>query len=114
VSDSTKGLRAKYGVTKAPIQASRVLVKTLDASHFKQEASAIIAINDEAGTFTAVNCYGEGENAHTGKSYDPTSLTHPLPPEGSEKFKEWAKRGYRPGVVSEIGILAPIGAAVTA
>jgi hypothetical protein len=75
----SKALRQKYGVSETPIPATRVLARPLDASMFGDKPSfAILALNDQEGTFTAANVYG----GNLGRNYDPSAYTHELPGEG--------------------------------
>jgi hypothetical protein len=101
---SKSATRHKFGVTGSPIPATRVLVKSMDASHFQMEASALIIINDQAGTFTAANVYG----GNLGRGYDPSDYTHPLPQSGDEKWKTWRKRGYEEGKVQDFDVLVSL------
>ena len=93
--------RKKFGITGKPILATRVLARDLDHD-FGKPAQAVLAINDVAGTFTSANVYG----GDLGKNYDPQEMTHPLPEAGSDKWKKWAKKGYKPGKVSDFAVLA--------
>lgn len=105
----SKSNRKKFGVLGQPIPATRVLVKPLDPEHFGGgNPQAIIAINDEEGTFTSANVYGEKGDFRLGKGYDPESMTHPLPAEGDPKWKAWSKRGYSEGKVSDLDILESV------
>lgn len=98
----SKSLRQKFGVSEKAIPATRVLVKGLDSSKFNgQESQAILAINDQTGTFTAANVYG----GNLGKSFNAAHYTHDLPVAGSAKWKEWAKRGYVEGNLADFDVL---------
>jgi hypothetical protein len=108
----SKSNRKKFGQLGQPIPATRVLVKDLDPAHFGGgHPKAIIAINDNEGTFTAANVYGEPSNGNLGKGYDPTSMTHPLPAEGDEKWKIWRKRQYTEGKVGDFDVLTQVAIA---
>ena len=100
--------RRKFGVSGGPIPASRVLV--MDLEHFQKQGidgKSILAINDLEGTFTSANVY----DGHLGKNYDAAGMTHPLPDSKSDKWKEWAKKGYVEGDVADFDVLTPVGVA---
>jgi len=97
-------MRKKYGLDGQPIKATRVLIRKLDYD-FGMPAHAILAINDQAGTFTAANVYGYTSDGHLGKNYDAEGMTHPLPEPSSDKWKKWRKRGYEEGRVTDFDVL---------
>lgn len=102
-TNQEKNLREKLGVTKSPIQATRVLVRDLDPGHFQNvdDAKAIIAINDNDGTYVAANVY----DGRLGKKYDPQHYRHPLPPEKDPKWKTWKRKKYVEGNVEDFDVL---------
>jgi len=110
---TAKQNRAKFGHAGQPTPATRVLVKPLDHDFGGKEGRSLLIINDQKGTFTAANVYGHEGNWNLGRSYDPSTLTHPLPPEGDEKWKKWNKRGYREGEVEDYDVLTKIAAKKT-
>lgn len=99
--------RKKFGVNGGTIPATRVLV--MDLEHFQKQGidgKALIAINDREGTFTSANVY----DGNLGKNYDAAGMTHPLPDAKSDKWKEWTKKGYVAGNVSDFDVLEAIEA----
>lgn len=105
----SKANRQKFGLSGKPIPATRVLQRELEHD-FGKPSFAIIAIDDKAGTFTAANVYG----GDLGRNYDADSMTHPLPAEDSDKWKEWKKRGYEEGNVEDFDVLTLVGTPATA
>ena len=101
-------LRKKYGVNRKPIEGTRVLAKEMDHD-FGTPAHSLLIINDEEGTVTSANVYGEPSDCHTGKGYDPEGMTHPLPADGDDKWKVWRKRGYEEVAVGKFDVVKPIG-----
>ena len=103
-----KQKRITYGVTKAPLVASRILVKGMDHD-FGTPAHSALVINDKTGTFTSANVYGaKGVDQRLGKGYDPEKMTHPLPPEGDGKWKAWSKKGYVEGDLADYPVFEAI------
>jgi hypothetical protein len=99
-----------FGQTKQAIPCTRVLRRNVgDPENFNNEQPvSILAINDAEGTFTQANVYGMSAGGHLGKNYDPVHYTHPLPAEGDAKWKEWTKRGYEEGKVSDFRMLTQV------
>ena len=97
--------RKKFGITEAPMNATRVLVKPLDASHFAgKKADAILVIDDKAGTVTGANVYA----GTLGEKYNPKFYRHDLPAKDSKKWAEWESKGYKPGNVEDFDVLEDI------
>ena len=103
-------LRKKYGQSLKPIEADRVMAFRMAHDFGGVPAHAVLAINTKAQTFTSVNVYGEPGDCHTGKGYDAEGMTHPLPPEGDEKWKKWSKKGYEDVPVDRFDVIKPIKA----
>ena len=110
--------RKKFGHANGPIPCTRLLTKPLP--HFEEqeiEAYAVIAINDETGTFTSANIYSPvGESmaeagGYLGKNYDPDCMTHPLPDGDAltAKLKVWSKKGYEESPIGDFDVLTEVG-----
>jgi len=103
-----KSDRKKYGVRKVPLVGTEILSKPMP--HFQDQgidAHSLLVINREAGTFVSANVY----DGCLGKGYDPTEITHPLPADGDEKWKEWKRRGYEAAAPGQTfgGVVVLIG-----
>jgi len=95
-----KEKKEKFGVTKAPVPASRVLVKKM--KHDVKKSVSLLIINDKTGTITSANVYG---GLYLGRKYDPSKYAHPLPAKDDGKWAEYAKRGYKEGKVEDFDVL---------
>jgi hypothetical protein len=102
-----KAERRKYGVTQKPLQGTRILIKQMDHD-FGTPAVATLIINDQKGTYTSANVYGEGDDQHLGKGYDPERMTHSLPPANGDKWKTWRKSGYVEGNLADFPVFEKI------
>jgi hypothetical protein len=107
MASKAKELKRKYGVTQAPIEADRILVKPMDHD-FGVPANAVLLINTKAGTYTSANVYGDKADQHLGKGYNPEGMTHPLPGKDSEKWKTWGKKGYTEGNLADFPVFKAI------
>ena len=91
MAGKSKSDRKKYGVLRVPLVGTSILFRPLP--HFIEkgiQAFALLVLNLRTGTFVSANVYDEC----LGKGYDPSEITHPLPADGDEKYKDWRRRGY--------------------
>ncbi len=94
MADVTKESRKQFGLSGKPLQATRVLVKPLNAGDFNnQESFALIVINDQAKTITPANTY----SGNLGANFNAQPRALP----GEDRFKDYAARGYKEGKVSD-------------
>ena len=97
--------RLKFGLAGGALPATRVLVKPLDASKFAGKPSFCLMVIDEVhGTATGANVYG----GNLGAGYDPSKYAQPLPAKGSDKWKQWSKKGYEEGNVADFDVLVDV------
>jgi len=106
----SKANRVKFGAAEGPLRASRVLVNPNDHDFGGKQLNCLLVIDDEKGTFTPANAYGSGAKGENGLGRNFEAQVHPLPEPGSDKWKEWSKKGYTEGKVSDWDVLFAIKA----
>lgn len=106
-----KAMKKKYGVTMAPVEATRAYKRQMPFDHTHVNTESFILINDNAtqlpdgspcnGSRTHINLY----NGICGAGYNALKATWALKPE-----KEMVKvlEGYVPCDVSECAVAKPI------
>ena len=100
-----KERRKLYGLSGKPLNATRVLQRSMNSGDFNgQEAFCLLVIDDVAGTITPMNTY----NGNAGSNFNPQP--RPLPGTGSDRWKTYEGRGYKPGKVEDHKALKAIKA----
>jgi hypothetical protein len=103
MAEMTKETRKRFGLSGKPLDATRVLVKGMNAGDFNGQTShATIVINDHAGTITPANHY----NGNLGANFN--AQPRPLP--GEDRFKDYAARGYKVGSIADFAALREVDA----
>jgi len=89
-----KETRKRFGLSGKPLNATRVLVKPMNAGDFNGQTSfASIVIDDHAKTITPANHY----NGNLGANFNAQPRALP----GEDRFKDYAARGYKDGNVAD-------------
>jgi len=82
---SQKQIRRKFGVTRRPLEATRVYGREMGFDHKDVDTRTLLVINEDDRTYIHVNLY----NGNMGRNFDPASTMQPLPDLDSEDGQKW-------------------------